>query len=182
MKKTGKNALLLLLFPVFDGILAQFRLQNLGVDIPWTHIVQSWMVLFCLLWAVDTALARFSNIARPHWSLVAVAVAAGCTAGQAHLPSAYGAWIGAVACVLFVFVINSIASWIPGAVLVFLWSFTVPKGQSLNHTDRVVSGPDIVVITIDTIREDAISHSSNRLIPNLTPNIDALAQRVQTGV
>ena len=176
MKKLSKNTLLLFLFLVFDGVVTSLRLQNLGVETPWVYILQSWILLTCVLGVTYIGLHKWTNVAATHWSIVALSVAAGCAAGNAYLPIPFGAWIGVIVCVGCVVLTRSVPYWVTVVCLTLLWFFATPKGQSLPDTMIVETHPDIVVITIDTVREDAISQSTNRLIPNLTPNLDLLAQ------
>ena len=176
MNTIGKNVLLFSLFLIADGLLSHLRMQNLGLEPPWRHIALSWLVLAIFARLLQEGLHRLKTTDTMHWSVIALAIVAGCAAGQTYLSTQFGAWVGAVACVLMVGLLPTLNHWMAVAPLFILWVFATPQGQSLGANTPTEPLPDIVVITIDTVREDAISHSPNALIPALTPQIDALAQ------
>ena len=168
----------LALFGLFVGadlVRIHLQIQHLMYDIPWARVVECWFVVILSTMVLERLMVRLVPNRQQHWSVLTLAIASGCAAGEALLSFDYGGLLGALLMLLVATATPHISNLLASIPFVLLWLFCRPVQLPLESHASQAQGPDIVVITIDTVREDALSHSPRALVPNLTPHLDAIA-------
>ena len=144
---------------------------------PWGQLLYQWsaLVLGCTLLQAGTE--YWVPMRSRHWSVTCLSIVAGSAVGASYIPSLHGGLVGGAIGLLFGLLVPRRMT--PAAVvgLTLIWTGTtlIKKGSSPDITEDTINRPDIVLVTIDTVREDALSSSPRALIPALTPTLDRLA-------
>lgn len=168
------GAVVVVILMVVDCGLIWFSNEHFFAPDHAATLVLGWVGFVALSCLLSALIGRVFRRSVPHWGFLAVGAAAG---GQ-----------------LAVQLVDPLV-WVIGACIGWAFAAWFPRGSSVSRSVALVVGwcavhivlgsagtveaksvlPDVVIVTIDTVREDALSSSSNALIAGLTPNLDVLA-------
>lgn len=144
---------------------------------PWQTLLLWWTVLLAGSFITQHALKRWRPKQSRPWALIALSLVVGSQAGFSFMGAEFGGFVGATMGLIAVHIIPSKLVTATTVLLLGSWVITVLMStEALQQTDVPGEGPDIIVVTIDTVREDALSSSPRALISGLTPTLDRLAK------
>ncbi len=160
---------------VLDGLLVEVRTDRLVTDVPWPRLTQYWACIILVSLTLQWVLSRKIPLRAHRWVLFSLAIANGCQLSELLFD---GTWVF-LCCSGLLFLVAltpRVSSFVWAAALTALWMGSGPLGFTPPSVEPGEAGPDIVLLTIDTVREDALSSSPRALVAGLTPQLDALAQ------
>jgi hypothetical protein len=162
----------------FDCALIGLRVHHPIDSWPWAYLLCWWSAVVVSSVLVQRATERWLPRHSRHWTILCLGCVVGCSLASSYLPIAHGSVLGAMIGLGCATASPRRFSPVVGTVLMALWGGSVflENSSLLPVKQGSPSSPDIILVTIDTVREDALSSSPNALIAGLTPTLDQLAE------